>query len=210
MKTSITWLLIMCCLAPPILAAEDNKVRYQIDLKGGIYKANAEAWATYYGHSYSPMGALALNYALLPQLRVGVETGYIRDDGSGSLPQNNMVGGSVQQEFFPAWATVSLYGRFFRNQPIVPYVSAGSGLLAYSQYVKSQGTTRGRTTATFYRGGVQFVLDWIDRASAATLLKDYGVVHSYVFVEYTVVDATKSGSDLGGELYLGGFGVEFR
>ena len=84
----------------------------------------------------------------------------------------------------------------------------------YKEEVNLQPTVRGYTDGSHVRGGLQFLLDAVDERAAANMLMDYGVFHTYFFVEAQRTRAmieTVSGEsiDLGGTSVLGGLLFEF-
>ena len=73
---------------------------------------------------------------------------------------------------------------------------------------------RGAANGYHARAGLQLLLDGIDQSAANSLYLDYGVYHTYLFLEaeYTraMVDTVSGGSvNLGGTSWLGGFLFEF-
>ena len=81
----------------------------------------------------------------------------------------------------------------------------------YQEKVEGQGLTRGSADGYHYRGGLQLLLDGIDRDAANSIYLDYGVYHTYFFaeVEKTVAKVKSVSTDIGGEAYLFGLLFEF-
>ena len=83
----------------------------------------------------------------------------------------------------------------------------------YRQKVEFQDDAKGSTDGYHVRGGLQFLLDGLDRGSSSALYGDYGISHTYLFLEAQYVDAeidTSTGTyNLGGISYLLGLLFEF-
>ncbi len=95
--------------------------------------------------------------------------------------------------------------------PLVPYVKGGLDYYIYwitdargdiSRYQNSENKTfegYGGKTGYHYAGGLMFLLDWIDRETAADFDMEFGVNNSYIFVEFyrAIIDGFgSSGFDL--------------
>ncbi len=81
------------------------------------------------------------------------------------------------------------------NFPLVPYIKGGFDYYIFwitdshgdvSRYQASENKTfegYGGKTGYHYSGGMMFLLDWIDRETAADFDMDFGVNNSYLFIE---------------------------
>ena len=64
------------------------------------------------------------------------------------------------------------------------------------------------------RGGLQFLLDVLDQHASTNMLRDYGIFHSYLFIEAQrsramINDLAGKSVNLGGTSWLGGLLFEF-
>ncbi|MGE5751936.1 MAG: hypothetical protein ACM30F_07315, partial [Nitrospirota bacterium] len=84
----------------------------------------------------------------------------------------------------------------------------------YREEVQSQEVTRGSTNGYHARAGLQLLLDGIDPSASTSLELDYGMFHTYLFVEAeyirTMANTATSGSvNIGGTSWLAGLLFEF-
>ena len=81
----------------------------------------------------------------------------------------------------------------------------------YREKIQDQGRVHGSVDGYHVRGGLQLLLDGIDRHAANSLYMDFGVYHTYFFVEAerTTAKDKASSNDLGGTAYLMGLLFEF-
>ena len=80
--------------------------------------------------------------------------------------------------------------------------------------MKGQGTTKGSVNGYHARGGVEVLLDGLEPSASRSLYQDYGIHHTYLFLEgkylHAQADTLPSGSvNIGGTSCLGGFLFEF-
>jgi hypothetical protein len=113
-----------------------------------------------------------------------------------------------------------LYERF--GIPLVPYAKLGYGVVKYSDLTDGNTTTfttpsgkvinsGGWARGIQYAVGVQFILDAIDTARAASLDQDFGINSTSIFFELgqTHWQGANGGLNLGGNTISGGFLVAF-
>jgi hypothetical protein len=187
-----------------------------LELKGGLFYPEIDNWQTYYGDQKTGHYAGTLAYKIFRQLEVGVEGGYIRDSGQGKAPLHSAAGvtvlaGNVTYELFPLQAFVLFRAVFSENQWLVPYVGGGWTRMYYREKIEFQDTIKGSFDGYHGRAGVQFLLDGLDRDAANSFYLEYGVSHTYLFVEAqkSRVMVDNSDLDLGGTSFLAGFLFEF-
>ena len=215
---------ILCCCAllliPGLALAGDtalDRPHWSLEIKGGSFYPEIENWKTYYGQDKTTEYAGTLAYKFLRQAEAGIELGYVRDRGLGYAPLNSqllgtqVLSGSVKYELLPVNVFVLLRGVFAEEQWLVPYIGGGYTKMLYRESVEGQGTARGSVNGYHGRAGVQLLLDNIDSGAANNLYQDYGVYHTYLFVEVEMTRARLDSPsvDLGGKSYLAGFLFEF-
>jgi hypothetical protein len=79
----------------------------------------------------------------------------------------------------------------------------------YREKVEGQDTVSGSANGYHARGGLQLLLDGLDQSAANGMYMDYGIFHTYLFIEAKYTHAVISGIDLGGTSYLAGLLFEF-
>ena len=210
-------ILLLIALAPTALHASDlttDRPRWSLEIKGGKLTPDIDNFSTAYdSHAMTEFEAAGA-YKIIRQIEVGVEGGYSRAGGSGYAPLHNMKAGHVILNFYPVDVFVLARGVIKEDQWVVPYVGGGWSRIYYREEIQDQGVARGFANGYHARGGLQFMLDMIDADAANSAFRDYGLRHSYFFIEakYTRAMAdTVSGTstNIGGKSLLAGFLFEF-
>jgi hypothetical protein len=200
------------------LAAEPrpDQPHWSLELKGGALVPDIANWSTYYGHSYMGEYGGALSYKLLRQVEVGAEGSYASATGKGLLPVHATTSSGSSDVTFtriPLNLFVLARGVFHEDQQLVPYAGGGYTRMFYRAEVKDQEKVQGSVGGYHARAGVQLLLDGSESDASDALYADYGIHHSYFFLEgkYTraMADSTAGSVNLGGTSYLGGFLFEF-
>ncbi len=215
MKKSIVILvLLLLPLAAHGAEPRTERPHWSFEFKGGMFYPDIENWKNYYGSDKTSHYAATLAYKLFRQLEVGIEGGYIRDKGQGFAPGHGTTAGSVTYELYPLEAFILLRGVFREGQWLVPYAGGGWTRMYYQEKIEFQNTIKGYTDGYHGRAGIQLLLDGLDQDAANSLYLDYGVQHTYLFVEaqYTramIEDLNGQSINLGGTSFLAGLLFEF-
>ena len=214
-------LLLLLLLAPSFTAAADqapdplqDRPHWSLELKGGRFTPAAEDWQTYYGEKSTWHIAGSVAYKVLRQAEIGLEGGMIKDTGHGLAPTNNVITGTVEYEIWPLHAFALVRAVFAEGQWLVPYAGGGWTRVYYREKIEQQATARGSVDGSHYRFGLQLLLDKMDPGAANNLFQDFGIRHTYLFVESQVIkadteDATGATVKLGGKSILYGLLFEF-
>jgi hypothetical protein len=211
-------ILAMALMLIPTLAfaaePRPDRPHWSLELKGGAFFPDISSWSTSYGSSYMGEYGGALSYKVLRQIEVGMEGSYSTATGTGLQPLHGTQSGEVTFERAPLDLFVLGRGVFNENQLLVPYAGGGYTRMFYREDVKGQGKTKGSVNGYHARAGVQVLLDGLESDAANNLYQDYGIHHTYFFLEgkYTraMADTISDGSvNIGGTSYLGGFMFEF-
>lgn len=213
-------LLLLVLVLPSAASAEDpglGRPHWSLEVKGGTFAPTIERWGEYYGKKNMPEYAVTLAYKILRQVEIGVGAGMARDKGLAHAPLHSeasgaaFLSGSVAHELYPFNVFVLARGIIYEDQWLVPYIGGGWTRMYYRQKIEDQGRVRGSADGYHMRGGLQLCLDILDQSAANNMLRDYGVYHTYLFVEAERTKAKlKSLSvDLGGTAYMLGLLFEF-
>jgi hypothetical protein len=196
-----------------------DRPHWSLELKGGVYFPDTPDWKKFYDSSYTGQYGGALAYKVLRQVEVGVAGSYLNASGKGQLPLHSGSGsqattGDVTYELFPLDVYVLARAVFKEDQLLVPYAAAGYTRLFYREELKGQETVKGSVNGYHGRAGVQILLDGLEADASRNLYHDYGIHHTYLFLEgkylHAKADTVSSGSvNLGGTSCLGGFLFEF-
>ena len=187
---------------------------WSVEVKGGYFYPAADDWAAHYGSDKTWQFAGSLAYKLTRHIEAGIEGGMMQDQGAGSGQLSGTMTGKVDYALYPLNVFVLFRGVFNEEQFLVPYAGGGYTRMFYRQNIEGQGTAKGAVNGYHGRAGLQFLLDRIDVRSANNMYMDYGILHTYFFLEAQYISAksdTNSGGtiDLGGTSYLAGFLFEF-
>lgn len=219
MKKILLLLLVVLSVPAAGYAEEQllDRPHWSLEIKGGTFAPDLDNWAQFYGRKDMPEYAGTLAYKVLRQVELGVGMGRAEDTGKALAPIHTSLSGSaylsgeVTTKLYPLNVFVLARGILNEDQWLVPYIGFGWTRMYYRQSVKGQGEVRGSTEGHHIRGGVQFALDELDRSAANNLFQDFGVYHTYFFVETerTTAKVKSSSVDLGGTAYLIGLLFEF-
>lgn len=210
-------ILLVIFFIPGIALADDQnpgRSRWSLEIKGGLFNPALDNWRAFYGDRAANEYGGSLAYKLFRQLEAGLEGGYVRAAGQGFAPAHNYNAGHVVYELYPLSAFVLFRGVLKEDQWLVPYVGGGWTRMYYSEKIDYQDTVTGFADGYHVRGGVQLLLDGMDPDAATSMLLDYGIYHTYLFVEAertsAKIDTVSSGSvDLGGTSFFAGLLFEF-
>lgn len=214
-------ILAAMVIPSPACAEEAAALRphWSLEIKGGRFVPDIGNWRDYYGSRSTGMLAGALAYKVLRQVEVGIEGGYARDKGQGYAPLHGTFAGSVQYEIAPLHVFALFRGVFTEDQWLVPYAGGGWSRYFYRVKIENQATLRGSADGYHGRAGLQLLLDALDPKAANNMFLEFGVQHTYLFIEAqtsramadTIATATEPSSEvnLGGTCYLIGLLFEF-
>lgn len=209
-------LFILSLMPITVQAAEPLLKRpyWSLEVKGGRFTPEIDNWKDYYGRESTGHYAGTLAYKIIRQLEAGIEGAYIRDKGQGYAPSHDLVSGNVKYELAPLSVFVLFRGVFNEEQWVVPYLGGGWTRVYYKERTEYQPIARGSANGSCARAGVQLLLDAVDRQASTSLFLEYGVHHTYFFIEAQSIsaktqDAAGASIDLGGTSWLGGLLFEF-
>jgi hypothetical protein len=210
------FLILLLVFLPVAVLADDQiqeRPHWSLELKGGLFYPALSNWNQYYGDDKTDQFGASLAYKFTRWLELGIEGSYISAKGQGFAPLHGTTAGKVTYELFPLNVFVLFRGIVDEKQWIVPYVGGGFTRIYYSEKIEFQDSVKGFADGYHARGGLQFLLDGIDRSAANSLYLDYGVFHTYFFIEATYSSATintaSDSLDLGGMSYMVGLLFEF-
>jgi hypothetical protein len=214
LKYIFIFFIFMLALFPSAVMAEDTilgQPHWSLEIKGGRFTPALENWSQFYGKRSMPEFAATLAYKIVRQVDVGVGAGSIRGKGQSFAVQHGMAVGNVAYELYPVNVFVLMRGIVTEDQWLVPYVGGGWTRMYYREKVEDQNDVRGHVDGYHARGGLQLSLDSIDQGTSNRMFLDYGVYHTYLFVEaeYSRAIVRSVSTNLGGTAYLGGLLFEF-
>jgi hypothetical protein len=208
------FILLAVLLLPSATLAADQLLEqphWSLEVKGGSMAPALGNWADYYGKSTIPEYAASLAYKVLPQLEFGAGVGRIKAQGHAKQVFHGTLAGDVTYELKPVNAFIMARGVFNDDQWLVPYLGGGWTRMYYRQAIQDQGTVRGHADGYHARAGLQLSLDVLDTAASTSMYQDYGIYHTYFFIEaeYTRTIDRPTSLNLGGTSHLYGLLFEF-
>ena len=207
-------LILLFVMLPVAALAEDtapDQPHWSFEVKGGNFTPTLSNWREFYGKRSMPEYGATLAYKLVRQVEIGVGAGAMSATGTAFAPLHQIAAGKVTYSLYPISLSLVLRGIVNENQWIVPYVGGSFTRMYYEEKIEGQGTAHGKADGYGYRGGLQFLLDGLDPDAANSMYLEYGVFHTYFFVEAekTTAKVTSASADLGGTAYLFGLLFEF-
>jgi hypothetical protein len=201
-----------CLLSLNVMAEvpEQAQPNWVVEVKGGLFYPETKDWKRFYGEDYMSHFSASLSYKLLNSVQIGMEGGWMKDNGTGMLPTSDTLSGDVKYEAYPLSVFAQLRAIFYKNQFIVPYLGGGWTRVYYRETIKTQETVKGSTDGYYYKAGLQFLLNSLDKSSASRLSR-YGIDNTYFLLEAQKIDAEVDGTEfnIGGMSYFVGVAAEF-
>jgi hypothetical protein len=207
-------LILLALLVPAAMYGAEptpSRPHWSVELKGGTFAPVLDNWASFYGKRSMPEYEGTLAYKVLRQVEVGISAGMAKDKGQGLAAGHGTLNGQVDYELFPVNVFVLVRGVIDEKQWLVPYIGGGWTRMYYREKIQDQEKVHGSVDGYHFRGGLQLLLDGIDRSAANNFYMDFGIYHTYFFVEAerTKAKDKASSDDLGGTAYLMGLLFEF-
>ncbi len=205
-------LFLLFLLLPGTALAEApamERPHWSLEVKGGLFIPALQDWSYYYGKRDMPEFGVALAYQITRMVEVGAGSAWSWAEGQAL--RHGSLSGNVTYDRYPVDLFVMLRGILNEEQLLVPYVGGGWTRMYYRQEVANQGTSKGSVDGYHLRAGVQISLDNLDQNASYRMYNDYGVYHTYFFVEteYTRAEENSTSTDLGGTSYRAGLRFEF-
>jgi len=205
-------LLVLPALAQAAEPARPDRPHWSLELKGG---GNLASNGNFFGGGFLPEYGAAFAYKVHRMVEVGVEATYLRSSGNGRQVQHNATSDAqVTYERLPL--DVFVLGRlvFNEDQLLVPYAGVGYTRLFYQDHVAGNDSTKVSVNGYHARGGLQILMDGLERDASSSLYREFGIHHTYLFAEGKYTDARAQTTDggkvnLGGTSILGGLLFEF-
>ncbi len=201
--------LIICFLLLAQAVSAEETTNWSFEIKGGHFESAEAQWADFYGNNRFPAYGVGLAYRLNRQFEIGLEAGYLRDEGRGFAPLHGITTGDVKYRLYPVHLSVTALGKFSQNQWLVPYLGLGISRYSYDIETEQQSTITGALNGHQYRGGVQLLLDSLEKSAAYHLDRNFGIVNTYFFLEAQRLEVNSEDADLSGTAYLGGIRFEY-
>lgn len=195
----------------------ESPQHFSFSIQGGPYVPKIQGYSTIYGGSNKPMFEFAMEWQFLKlfgKLALGTSIGYMRDAGYGLFEQDN-VQSEVRFVFqvVPAKATLFYRADLFKNQPVVPFGEFGYDFYYFTEDSATGGHSfSGGKDGYHYGGGLQILLDILDKESAGAMDADYGINNTFLTFEYRISKVNDFGKgvwDFSSKTWFAGLMFEF-
>jgi len=214
LKNIVIVIIIMLLPAAVFAETAEERPHWSLEIKGGDFIPAMDNWSLNYGTRKAPEFGGSIAYKVWRPLEVGIEGNIITDHGQAFAPLHNTASGKVTYRLYPLNVFILMRGVFSEGQWVVPYIGGGWTRMFYEEKIENQGKARGTVDGYHARAGLQFLLDDLDPSASNSFSREFGVFHTYLFLEaeYTraMAETVSSGSvNLGGTSWLGGLVFEF-
>ena len=208
----VSLLTLFFVLITPAASFGDERSGLSFGLSYGQLEPASDEWKEIYGDDRVSTYRLSLGYRFNRNFGAEAGAGYITKDGKGKTVTGKETG--VETTFHAAPVDVTLIYRlnYFDEQVIIPYIGGGMSYNYYWENVKDGKELKGSMWGYHATGGLQLLLDNIDRRSAFDLEEDYWIENTYLTIGAThsiIDDFGGEDVDLGGWNYNIGLLFEF-
>lgn len=193
--------LCLVGVSGPVSAEQvsESAAKWSFALRGGAFFPDVDDWETFYGRDQVAQFGAKVGRRFASMLEFEVEADYFGERGEGSLPLNDRKGGEVLHEQGTLSAGVLLHAQFSPRQLLVPYGGAGYAHVFYQQSIQGGQQNKGGADGVYVRGGLALLMDGWDREGSSSLRRYWGIEHTYLLIDYRVLDVEKNDVDIGGD-----------
>ncbi|MBI5446610.1 MAG: fibronectin type III domain-containing protein [Deltaproteobacteria bacterium] len=208
-------LVATALLLPSPSPAQPLRAHWVVGVMGGAFEPGTEDWGTTFDHERLPAGKVNIGYRLLSTLELGVEAGYWRAEGEAATTVSGRLVTPAANEtltVIPLQGYALLNFQFTDRQWLVPYAGGGYSRYYFRQAIEGQDDSKGHLDGYHFRGGVKFLLNGLDPASAQRANAYFNLKKTFLALEAQwakVDDFGDANADLGGVSYYGGLVLEF-
>lgn len=179
--------------------------------------SNGLSFKDIYGQDDIPAVLFEYEYPFTRKIgRIGLkfETGVYAKQAGGRF-KNPARAGEIPEERFtflmiPLQVMLHYRFQFADTQLFVPFIEGGGAYNGIAELRDDNKKPRlGAAPAVIAGGGVNILLDWLDRRAIHQLDNDYGINHVWFTAQYRQVIGLKSDLDISSHLISGGFTFDF-
>jgi hypothetical protein len=111
---------------------------------------------------------------------------------------------------FPNTVGAIYHFRYADKQLFIPYAEGGGGYYTFAELRNdTKGPKFGAAPVAYVLGGLSILLDWTDRRAMGELLRDYGVRHMYLNLEWRENVGLDSNYNFSSRVLAAGLNLEF-
>lgn len=212
LASCVSLLTLLFLFALPALSSGSEKSGPFFSISYGQIEPTSDNWKDIYGDKRISNYRASIGYRLHPTLGVEIGGSYLTKDGKGKTVTGIDTGVETIFQSAPIDLTLLYRLNYFKEQFIVPYIGGGVSYNLYRESVKDGKELKGGMWGNHVTGGIQLLLDRLDKKSARDLEEDYGINNTYLSIGATqsvINDFGKEEVDLGGWNYSAGLLFEF-
>ena len=207
----VTAFFVLMMMVPFSVSADSEEdPRWSIALKGGQGEMQTENWETVYDENIE-FGGIEFGWKFSQQLGINIGASYSRSTGKAKTESGRISIDDVKTKLVPVEISCVYRLVFANDQIFLPYVAGGYTHTFYKTQLNADERT-GDQSGYHLKGGFQLLLDLLEPSSADTMETRWGVINTYLFLEYYFSEVDDFGSestDLGSEGIVGGLIFEF-
>lgn len=206
----IALLIIFLCL--PAASFGDETTGFSFGLSYGQLDPSSDRWKEIYDSDRISNYRVSLGYRFNPSFGAEVGGGYLTKNGNGRTVTGVATGAGTTFQMAPVDMTIIYRLNYFPGQIIIPYVGGGVNYNLYWEKITDGKELKGGMWGHHVTGGIQLLLDRLDKSSARSLKEDYRIDHTYLVIgatHFVINDFGGEDVDLGGWNYHTGLVFEF-
>lgn len=206
------YLMILFVLAFPAISYAGERSGPSFAISYGQLEPASDDWKEIYGEELVSNYRASIGYRFHPTFGVEIGGGYLAKDGEGKTLTGGDTGVKTTFQSAPIDLTLMYRLNYFQEQFIIPYIGGGVSYNLYWETIKDGRKLKGGMWGQHVTGGIQLLLDRLDKKSARDFEEDYGIDNTYLTAGAThsvINDFGKEGVDLGGWNYSAGLLFEF-
>jgi len=218
--------LILVTIMPGTVRAKETEKQFSFSLVFGPYRPDkieaggaGRGWEDLYGKDYELFSGIEWDWEVIQKygiVSVGGGVGYVQADGHSLYSEASGYTQSPEELTFhivPLSCNVTYRFSYLQNQVLVPFVRTGLATYFFQESKAGDTTVSGYRSGYHFAGGVAFLLDFLNPASAVSLDLDFGINNTFLVFEYRASVIDDFGKDLdfdfSEETWFGGILFEY-
>lgn len=180
----LIFIFLLLFLAPKNLFAEESSSQWwTTELKGGFWMPTDGTMKKFFEPCCHMTGMVNQGFLYKSKYGVEVGVGFLSENGT-AVGMTSGVQSADRFNLFllPVETNLAFRADFLENQVLVPYVKFGFDYVYFRENLKGS-TTNGLKTGLHTAGGVQILLDLIDKGCQSVMEQEYGINDVYFTLE---------------------------
>lgn len=197
-KSSLNGVVVLALVGLILLAAPNaalagqSPIRFTTNLHVDFLFIDEQAFEKVYNQDWMFTFGFGFGVKLVKDLELLAGISYGFKDGEGITKGGSATDEAYRFHVVPGSLSLLYRLKFYENQPVVPYLGGGGSAAFYHEQRTEEPdiNTTGGKYGYHGLGGVQFLLDWMDKRAAAHMDLDFGINNTYLYYQfkYQVLD----------------------